>query len=117
MIDGDRLGIVPATAAATLMEELRVHKAELMAELAQRLTMPAGVRLVSWSPKDAPVQLSESSVVTDPEKFVRTTLMQLAACLSGKHWRDGGWGLSGLICRLEACGCIVALEDPRRELQ
>jgi hypothetical protein len=117
MIDGGRLGIVPATAAAPVMEELRMHKTELMAELARRLAMPVGVRLVHWEPKAAPVRLSECSTVTDTEKFIRATLMQLDARLSGKEWLDGGWGLSGLLDRLEACGCCVALDDPRKELQ
>lgn len=117
MVDGGRLGIVPATAAAPVMEELRQHKAELLAELARRPAMPAGVHLVSWLPKDAPVRLSPCSTVTDTEKFIRTTLMQLAARLSGKDWLDGGWGLSGLLTRLEACGCVVALDNPREALQ
>jgi hypothetical protein len=99
------------------MEELRLHKAELMAKLALLLALPAGVRLVSWNPKTAPVRLSRCSTVTDTEKFIRTTLMQLAARLSRKDWLDGGWGLSGLLARLEACGCVVALDDLRMELQ
>jgi len=61
--------------------------------------------------------LSEYSTVTDTEKFIRTTLIQLAARLSGKDWLDGGWGLSGLLARLEACGCVVALDNPREALQ
>ncbi|MFZ0339887.1 MAG: hypothetical protein WAL45_17795 [Terracidiphilus sp.] len=116
-IDGEYLVIAPGEAAAPVMEELRQHKAELMAELARRPVMPSGVRLVSWSPKAAPVQLSVCSTVTDTEKFIRSTLTQLAARLSGKGWLDGGWGLSGMLTRLEACGCIVALDDPRRALQ
>ena len=117
MVDGDRLGIVPREAATPVIDALRQHKAELLAELARRPAMPAGVRLVSWSPKNVPVQLSECSTVTDTEKFIRTTLMQLAARLRGKDWLDGGWGLSGLLARLEACGCVVALDDPRKEMQ
>jgi predicted RNA-binding Zn-ribbon protein involved in translation (DUF1610 family) len=45
MVDGGRLGIVPATAAEPVMEELRQHKAELLAELARRpanIPHPAG---------------------------------------------------------------------------
>ena len=116
-VDGEYLVIAPGEAAAPVMEELRQHKAELMAELSRRPVMPSGVRLVSWSPKTAPVQLSVCSTVTDTEKFIRSTLAQLAARLSGKDWLDGGWGLSGLLTRLEDCGCIVALDDPRRALQ
>jgi len=56
-------------------------------------------------------------MVTDPEKFIRTTLMQVAARLSGKDWLDGGWGLSGLLKRLQACGCLVELDNPRQAVQ
>jgi hypothetical protein len=116
-VDGEYLVIAPGEAAVPMMEELRQHKAELLAELARRPAMPAGVRLVSWSPKDAPVRLSEHSTVTDVDLFIRSALQQLDARLSGKDWLAGGWGLSGLIDRLEACGCRVSLDDPRRELQ
>ena len=117
MVDGDRLGIVPREAAAPVIDELRQHKAELLVELARRPAMPAGVRLVLWSPKDAPVRLSECSTLTDTEKFIHTTLMQLAARLSCKDWLDGSWGLSGLLARLEVCGCRVAFDSPREALQ
>jgi hypothetical protein len=111
------LVIAPGEAAAPVMEELREHKAELLAELARRPAMPAGVRLIRWEPKAAPVQLSECSTVTDTEKFIRSTLRQLETRLNGKGWLDGGWGLSGLLARLEACGCHVALDNPREALQ
>lgn len=116
-VDGEYLVIAPGEAASSVMEELRQNKAELLAELARRPAMPAGARLVSWSPKAAPVQLSECSTVTDTEKFIDSTLRQLATRLSGKNWLDAGWGLWGLLARLEACGCVVALDDPRKELQ
>jgi hypothetical protein len=111
------LVIAPGEAAASVIEELRQHKGELMAELARRPAMPAGVRLVSWSPKDAPVRLSECETVTDTEKFIRSTLRQLQARLSGKDSLAGGWGLSGLLTRLEVCGCLVKLDNPREALQ
>jgi hypothetical protein len=117
MVDGGRLGIVPATAAKPVMEELRQHKTELLAELARRPAMPAGVQLVSWSPKTAPVKLSPCSTVTNVDLFVRSTLRQLEAQVSGKHWIAGGWGLSGLLDRLAAVGCHVVLVDPSRMLQ
>ena len=116
-VDGEYLVIAPKEAAAPVMEELRQHKAELMAELARRPAMPTGVRLVRWEPKDAPVQLSPCSTVTDTEKFIRSTLRQLEAALEGRRWQAGNWGLSGLIDRLAACGCVVALDDPLKALQ
>jgi hypothetical protein len=108
----------PATSlTAPVMEDLREQRGEIIELLAHRPVMPAGVRLVSWFPKAAPVKLSRCETVTDTEKFIRTTLMQLAARLSGKKWLDGGWGLSGLLARLEACGCRVALVDSLKVLQ
>jgi len=117
MVVGDRLGIVPATVAAQVMEELRQRKLEIIDLLLQRPAMPAGVRLIRWEPKDPPVRLSPCETVEDVDKFIRSTLMQVEARLSGNDWLDGGWGLSGLLARLEACGCVVALDDPRKELQ
>ncbi|MGA3159880.1 MAG: hypothetical protein ABSC77_01600 [Terracidiphilus sp.] len=117
MVDDGRLGIIPATAAKPVMEELRQHKMELLAELARRPAMPAGVQLISWTPKAAPVKLSPCSTATNVDLFVRSTLRQLEARLSGKSCLDGGWGLSGLLDRLAAVGCHVALVDPSRMLQ
>jgi len=74
-------------AAAPEMEEQRQQKAELIAALARRPAMPAGVRLVSWSPRGSPVQLSECSIITDTEKFICTTLRQVEVLFQGK----GGW--------------------------
>lgn len=116
-IDGEYLVIAPGEAAASVMEELRQHKTELLAELARRPAMPAGVRLVTWSPKAAPVKMSPCSTVTNVDLFVRSTLRQLEAILTGKDWLAGGWGLSGLLDRLAAVGCHVALVDPSRMLQ
>jgi hypothetical protein len=116
-IDGDRLGIVPKSAAAPVLEELRRHKPEIIDLLLRRPPMPAGVRLIHWEPKEAPVRLSEYATVTHPEFFIRTTLAQLDAHLRGEKWLDGGWGLSGLLGSLAACGCVVELEDRRRAMQ
>jgi hypothetical protein len=81
------------------------------------LPMPEGVRLVRWQPKPPPVQLSQCSTVIDAEKFARTTLRQLDACLHGETWRSGNWELQGLIDRLAAVGCEVELNDPKRAQQ
>jgi hypothetical protein len=130
MVDGDRLGIVPATAAAPVVEQLREHKAQIIDLLKSRTSadpaaehsptmppMPQGAKLIRWKPRTAPVRLSPCSTVTDTEKFIHTTLAQLGAHLKGAKFVDGGWGLSGLLDRLEACGCVVTLDDPRRALQ
>ena len=100
-----------------LVRTLREHKFEIIELLVQRPPMPAGVRLIRWEPKVAPVQLSPCSTVTDVDLFICSTLRQLAAALEGRSWQSGNWGLSGLLARLEACGCRVALDNPRKALQ
>jgi hypothetical protein len=85
--------------------------------LSQRPQMPPGARLVSWQPKAAPVRLSRCTTVTDVERFIGVTLAQLAAHSNGKHWVGGNWGLQGLLARLEACGCVVKLDNPKRVFQ
>ncbi len=117
IVDGSRLGIAPPSAAEPVVKELRRHKAEVIAELARRSAMPVGVRLVSWTPKKAPVQLSQCSTVTDVEKFIRSTLRQVEARLDGKGWLAGNWTLSTLLERLAACGCFVKLDNPKRAVQ
>jgi hypothetical protein len=116
-VTGESLGYRIPESESSLVDQIRTCKWELLELLAQRPVVPAGVRLVSWSPKDAPVRLSECETVTDTEKFIRSTLRQLEAQLSGKDSLAGAWGLSGLLTRLEACGCRVALEDRRKALQ
>jgi len=86
-------------------------------EVARRPAMPAGVRLIRWEPKAAPVRLSKCSTVTDIDKFVHSTLRQVEARLYGKDWLAGNWTLSTLLARLEACGCCVALDNPHEALQ
>jgi hypothetical protein len=79
--------------------------------------MPAGVRLIRWEPVQVPVRISECSNVVDVELFIRTTLRQVEARLTGKGWLSGSWTLSTSIDRLAAVGCHVALDDPKVALQ
>jgi hypothetical protein len=116
-VDGEYLVIAPGDAASPVMEELRRHKPEIIELLAQRPTIPSGVRLIRWEPKTAPVQVSACSTVTDVKKFIFSTLRQVEARLQDIDWRAGNWTLSTLIDRLEACGCLVELDNPRQALQ
>ena len=117
LADGERLKYRLPANMEPMIDTLRAHKPEIVEALAQRPAMPAGVRLVCYAPAAPPVMLSRCETVVDTEKFIRTTLRQVDARLSGKDWLDGGWGLSGLLTRLEACGCVVALDNPREALQ
>jgi hypothetical protein len=116
-VDGDQLKIFPKGVADLVLEELRQHKEEVIALLTLRSQLPPGVRLVRWEPKIAPVELSRYETVTNTEKFISTTLVQLAAHLNGRNWQAGNWGLRGLIDRLAACGCVCEIEDKRQALQ
>jgi hypothetical protein len=100
-----------------LLPIMRKLKSEILELLSERPAMPAGVRLVHWEPKADPIELPQGSVVTDVEKFVRTTLAQLDAKLNGKSWQAGNWPLSTLIGRLAAVGVEIALDDPKQAWQ
>ena len=117
LVDGERLRYRLPENLAPLLEVIRERKPDIVELLAQRPPMPAGVRLVSWNPKSAPVQVNRYTTVTDTGKFICSTLLQLEAELEGRSWQSGNWGLCGLLERLAAVGCMVALENPRRALQ
>jgi hypothetical protein len=100
--------------ATWLVSELRQQRGEIVALLQQRtasLSMPPGVRLVRWAPKEPPVLLHQCSVVIDVEKFISATLAQLWARLEGKDFLAGNWPQRELIERLEQVGVEVEVND------
>jgi hypothetical protein len=109
MVDGDRLGIFPATAVHPMLEELRSNKFEIIALLQHRLVMPQGVRLLQWEPLAPPIQLNRYTSVLDTEKFAAYTLRQLGARLRGDNWGAGSWSVWQLLERLERVGVTVEL--------
>jgi hypothetical protein len=74
------------------------------------LALPKGVRLVRFEPKAPPVRLSPYETITNPEKFITSTLRQVDAYLRGAHWLAGSWDLATLFARLEMCGLTVECE-------
>lgn len=72
-------------------------------------SMPEGVTLLAWEPKQAPVALSMCSVVIDTQKFAVTTLQQLDAALRGNSWAAANWSVRDLCERLEEVGIRVAI--------
>jgi hypothetical protein len=130
--DGDTLVIIPKDAAASVIDDLRRYKPELLAELARRnadrlnpalpihgtdtlapVDIAPGYRIVGQELKPPPIRLSDCSVVTDTAKFVAVTVRQLGHQLAGRTWLAGNWGLQGLLDRLAACGCVVEVEDEK----
>ncbi len=113
-LTGERIRVRLPEDAAHLIDELRAHKDEVLSLLRTRSEIPAmpfGVRLVSWEPKPAPVILTQWSVVTDVDRFIRMTLLELRAALAGEQWQAGHLGPRDLIDRLEECGVRVQVES------
>jgi hypothetical protein len=110
VLDGDRISYELPERAASLLPALRANREAVRSLLlASSPEMPAGVRLISWTPKRPPVVLTRWLVVTDTELFVRHTLGQLSAAVAGRTWAAGNWSIRELIDRLEQVGVKVEL--------
>jgi hypothetical protein len=70
-------------------------------------TMPEGVRLLEWAPKNPPIAITTWSVVNDVPKFIHATLAQLDAALRGKTWQSRSLSVRELCERLEQAGVRV----------
>jgi hypothetical protein len=114
-IDGDRIRVLLTPEAETWVPELQRTRDEVFRVLQDRgrpeVHMPAGVRLLRWDLKPAPIEMSRLSVVLDPQKFVETTLRQLEAAIQGKPWAAGNWSVRDLCERLEQVGIQVHVQE------
>lgn len=122
-LDGDRIRYsVPIGdgEARGLLAELRKHRSDVAALLQARTVTPAmphGVRLLHWEPKPAPLVLTQYSVVTDVDQFIRMTLLELKAALAGKRWQSGHRSVRELLDRLEQCGVhLETIKDKGLEI-
>ena len=114
---GGKLRFRIPTGRPEIIPAMKESKPELLVLLSSIPIVPAGVRLLRYRPKPAPVQLSRCERVTDVHCFIQATLGQVDARLHGKAWLAGNWPLSGLIERLAVVGCIVELENRTAMLQ
>jgi hypothetical protein len=92
-LNGERIRVRLPEDATHLLDDLRAHKDEILSLLRRRKEIPAmplGVRLVHWEPKPAPVILTEWSVVTDVDRFIRMTLLGLHWLVSNGRPATGG---------------------------
>jgi hypothetical protein len=110
----------PNRAAARIrpyLEQLREQRNQVVELLKQRdiPSMPSGVTLLAWKPKQPPVVLSVFSVVNDTQKFIVSTLQQLAAALRGDCWAAGNWSVRDLYERLEQVGVRVEVAKESRQ--
>jgi hypothetical protein len=116
-LEGDKVRARLPENLRPLVDIIREHKPEIVELLGQRPIMPAGVRLLSYAPKAAPVQLSRCETVVDTGKFIQSTLRQVDARLHDRHFLAGCWTLSELLARLAVVGCHVVLDDSKAMLQ
>jgi hypothetical protein len=103
---------------AAQIKLLRNQRAEVAAYIRARNAipaMPAGVRLVRWEPKTAPIILTRCSVVTDVRRFISITLLELKSAIVGQRWQSGNWSVRELVDRLEQCGVLVQITESGRE--
>jgi len=110
---GDRIRYVLPDSAKWLVKQITRHKEDLIDILRKEApvsTMPPGVRLMKWAPKEPPIAIVRMGVVTDVHKFIAATLLQVKARLQGKDFLAGSWSLRDLIDRLEQVGVEVAIE-------
>lgn len=92
VLNGNRIKYTIPKKSAWLIAEVREQREEIVAVLQQREglpSMPAGVRLVRWAPKQAPVLLEQCSVVIDVSNFILATLAQLEARMEAKTFSLG----------------------------
>jgi hypothetical protein len=120
--NGDRIRCRVPEDLAHLVEDVRVHKDEILAVLKKREeppSIPPGVRLLHWQPNPAPVILTHFAVVTNVSRCISMTLLELKAALSCKRWLAGNRTARELVDRLEQCGVIVEInqEKPNRPIE
>jgi hypothetical protein len=115
-LNGGQIKYTIPKRAAWLVPELRQNRGELMGLLREGGTpppMPPGVRLLKWQPKDPPIAIVHMGIVSNVDKFVAATLLQLRARLDGKDSLAGNWSLRELVDRLEQVGVAVEIESAR----
>ena len=113
-LNGGQIKYTIPRRAAWLVPELKQNREDLKGLLRESGTpppMPPGVRLLKWQPKDPPIAIVHMGIVTNVDKFVAATLLQLRARLEGKDSLAGNWSLRELVDRLEQVGVAVGIES------
>jgi hypothetical protein len=72
--------------------------------------IPAGVRLIRWEPKTAPVAIDVCSVVVDVQQFIEAELRDLDSRLNFPWTIRGGWTIPQILDRLRQAGVEVGIE-------
>jgi hypothetical protein len=114
-LSGERIQYAIPDSELWLVHELQQHRQELIGLLrGERMPppMPPGVRLLRCEPKNPPIAIVHMGIVSNIDKFVAATLLQLRARLEGKDFLAGNWSLRELVDRLEQVGVAVQIERP-----
>jgi len=141
---GDRVRVrhpfQPRPEALPLLEQIRQHKAEVLAALTgpqpredahttevesdadilhgfvgEALplppTLPNDLRLVSYAPKKPPVALEECSIVTNVELFIQSSLADLEYRMNHADEKRLGRTISQILDRLHQVGVVIEVES------
>ncbi len=111
-------GVRPATCAPSCYEVESGREAQIIekpripavSKVSEVPPMPAGVHLISWSPKAAPIAIDVCSVVTDVEKFIEAELRDLNSRLNFPWTTRGGWSVPQILDRLKQAGVEVEID-------
>jgi hypothetical protein len=113
-LNGGQIKYTIPKPAVWLVTELKHHREELIGLLKEGESppsMPPGVRLLKWEPKAPPIAIVHMGIVTNVDRFVAATLLQLRARLEGRDSLAGNWSLRELVDRLEQVGVLVTVES------
>lgn len=100
------------------LEALRVRRDEvrrLIESAGQNhfpYSLPSGVLLVSYQPKEPPVAIAVCSVVTDVPKFINHALSELNARLHAPTQIRAGDSVFELLSKLADCGLELTIDWP-----
>ena len=113
-LSGERIQYALPDSAMWLVTELQQHREaliELLKEGDAPPTMPPGVRLLKWGPRNPPIAIVRMGIVSDVPKFIASTLLQLRARLEREDPLGGNWSLRDLVDRLEQVGVAIEIES------
>ena len=83
-----------------------VSEAQLLA-----LSLPAGLRLISYAPKKPPVAVEQCSVVTNVKLFIQSSLADLEYRLLHPDSVRLGWTVPQILDRLRQVGLVIEVEE------
>jgi hypothetical protein len=112
-LNGDRIRYELPEEAETLLPELHRLRDDVLVFLRQRCSIPSlpkGVSVIEWAPKQAPVVLTRFSVVVEVPMFIDASIQELELAVAGNEWLASNQGVREILERLEQVGVRLHLE-------